>query len=63
MGSTVTALRDHIFFRWHKHIDDLWEYWNKKQIIELAEDAPPVSLQTSDVVIKKTDTPIDGFAE
>ena len=63
MGSTVTAVRDPVFFRWHKHIDDLWEYWNNKQIIELAKDVPSVLLEPSDVVIKKTDTPLDGFAE
>ena len=63
MSSTITAVRDHIFFRWHKHIDDLWEYWNEKKITEVGDDAPPVLLQTRDVVIKKTDTPLDGFAE
>ena len=61
MLSTVTAMRDPIFYRWHKRVDNLWQYWNNTQITELGEDAPPIEIRSSDILIKKSDTAVDNF--
>jgi len=55
-------MRDPIFYRWHKRVDNLWQYWNHTQVIELAEDAPPVQIRSSDILMRKTDTVLNGFA-
>jgi len=59
---TEAAMRDPIFYRWHKRIDNLWQYWNNTQVTELAEDAPPVLIQSSDILMRKSDTPRNIFS-
>ena len=48
MISTETAIRDPIFYRWHRLVDDLSFAWQETQApLELA-DAPPVTLAGAD---------------
>ena len=61
MFSVALAVRDPIFFRWHKRIDNLWQKWNNTQIIELAEDAPSVKIRPTDILIRKSNKPLNGF--
>ena len=61
MASTSTAMRDPIFYRWHKRVDNLWHMWNDTQVIELATDAPPVEIRHCDIVMKKSGKPISDF--
>ncbi len=42
MISTVTAIRDQVFWRWHKHIDDLNAAWQDSQPAQDFTDAPTV---------------------
>ena len=42
MNTPVTAIRDPIFFRWHKHIDDISFLWQQQQPPNDFSDAPPV---------------------
>ena len=46
MISTVTAIRDQIFWRWHKHIDDLNAAWQEKQLANNFTDAPDILLRS-----------------
>ena len=61
MSDVALAVRDPIFFRWHKRIDNLWQKWNNTQVVELAEDAPPVLIRSADILIKKSDESLNGF--
>jgi len=61
MASTATAMRDPIFYRWHKRVDDLWQMWADGQTTELAVDAPPVTISNNDVVISTSATPPNGY--
>jgi tyrosinase len=46
MISTATAVRDPIFFRWHKHVDNLFVVWQSKlPANDFTTDAPPVRLR------------------
>jgi hypothetical protein len=45
MNTPVTAIRDLIFFRWHKHIDDLSFLWQQQQPPNIFADAPPVLIR------------------
>lgn len=45
MNTPVTAIRDPIFFRWHKHIDDLSFLWQQRQPPNVFSDAPPVLIR------------------
>jgi hypothetical protein len=46
MNTPVTAIRDPIFFRWHKHIDDLSFLWQQQQQPPNDfSDAPPVLIR------------------
>jgi tyrosinase len=47
MIDTATAIRDPIFWRWHRHVDDLNFRWQEKQTANDFSAAPPV-------VIRKT---------
>ena len=44
MGNPATALRDPIFWRWHKHIDSVFQNWQEDQQQDLS-DAPPVKIR------------------
>lgn len=52
MGSTISAIRDQVFWRWHQHIDDLAAAWQDRLDPEPFDDAP-------DVVVRNT---LDGAA-
>jgi Hemocyanin, ig-like domain/Hemocyanin, copper containing domain len=48
MATTRTAIRDPVFWRWHKQVDDLGFEWQEKQDpYAFADDAPPVLLRHS----------------
>lgn len=48
MGFVPTAMRDHVFYRWHKLIDDLYLTWQETQPShDFARDAPPVVIRKS----------------
>lgn len=79
MASTRTAIRDPVFWRWHKQIDDLGFEWQESQDpYRLEDDAPQVLLRHSlpeggpswsspDLILcRKLDLPghdADGFLE
>ncbi len=42
MNNPVAAIRDQVFWRWHKHIDDLSADWQDRQAPVDFTDAPPV---------------------
>ncbi|HEX7277571.1 MAG TPA: hypothetical protein VF244_09385, partial [Acidimicrobiales bacterium] len=42
MNNPVAAIRDQVFWRWHKHIDDLNADWQNRQRAVDFSDAPPV---------------------
>ncbi|MBV9229998.1 MAG: hypothetical protein JOZ18_11845 [Chloroflexi bacterium] len=45
MSQTRTAIRDFIFFRWHKHIDDISFLWQEHQPANDFSDAPHVRIR------------------
>jgi hypothetical protein len=45
MTSPTTAIRDQVFWRWHKHIDDVNAGWQDTQPKISFTDAPPVLLR------------------
>jgi hypothetical protein len=45
MASTVTAIRDQIFWRWHKYVDDCSAVWQETQLAEPFGDAPVVTIR------------------
>ncbi len=45
MTSTVTAIRDQVFWRWHKHIDDLNSKWQDTLAPYPFTDAPAVIMR------------------
>jgi tyrosinase len=45
MSETRTAIRDPIFFRWHKHIDDISFLWQEQQAPNNYSDAPQVQIR------------------
>jgi hypothetical protein len=45
MIDTATAIRDPVFFRWHRHIDDFSFQWQEEQDPNDFKDAPPVRLR------------------
>jgi len=46
MESIPTAMRDHVFYRWHKLIDDLYFAWQETQPShDFTDDAPPVRVR------------------
>ena len=48
MAGTDTAMRDPIFYRWHRHIDDIFVTWqNTLQPNDLAEGAASASIRSS----------------
>jgi hypothetical protein len=62
MATTRTAIRDPVFWRWHKYVDDLNFAWQETQpaqrVADFEADAPPVRVR--DVVLCRTaDLPSD----
>lgn len=45
MIDTATAIRDPIFWRWHRHVDDLNFRWQEKQKANDFSDAPPALIR------------------
>lgn len=45
MASTVVAIRDPIFWRWHKHIDNLAAAWQDSQPPHALDDGPEVIIR------------------
>jgi tyrosinase len=45
MISTATAVRDPIFWRWHKHVDSVFHDWQKRQAPYDFSDGPPVRIR------------------
>jgi tyrosinase len=45
MADTATAIRDPIFYRWHKHVDDIAFRWQRTQQPNDLSDFPPVSIR------------------
>lgn len=45
MSLPTTAIRDPIFFRWHKHIDDISFQWQEQQAPNDFSDAPQVLMR------------------
>ena len=63
MISTATAVRDPIFFRWHKRVDTYIEKFNNTLSTELAMDAPPVRITANDILITHSSLPPTNFSE
>ncbi len=47
MNNPVVAIRDQVFWRWHKHIDDLGAAWQDAQPPVDFSDAPPVLVRNA----------------
>ncbi len=48
MSNTVTAIRDVIFWEWHKGVDEIGQAWqDRSPVQDLATDAPPVKMRKS----------------
>jgi hypothetical protein len=46
MSLTSTAVRDPVFFRWHRHVDDLFAEWQESLgAQDITAEAPPVRLR------------------
>jgi hypothetical protein len=45
MNTPITAIRDPLFFRWHKHIDDISFQWQETQGANDFSDAPAVLIR------------------
>ncbi len=45
MNNPVAAIRDQVFWRWHKHIDDLNADWQNRQAPADFRDGPPVLMR------------------
>ena len=45
MNDTATAIRDPVFYRWHRHVDDLAFAWQERQPPNTFTDAPKVRLR------------------
>jgi tyrosinase len=55
MQSTDVAIRDPIFYRWHRHVDDLAFQWQEKQDSQAFTDAPKVTIRDSDIIVCPSD--------
>ncbi len=56
MRDPATAIRDPVFWEWHKHIDDFYAAWQKREASYTFADRPPVRL-------RKQLNPVDGRAQ
>ncbi|MEA2339455.1 MAG: hypothetical protein QOE82_3462, partial [Thermoanaerobaculia bacterium] len=55
MQSPDVAIRDPIFYRWHRHVDDLSFQWQEKQDVQAFTDAPKVTIRDSDIIVCPSD--------
>ncbi|CAI2166926.1 9412_t:CDS:2 [Funneliformis geosporum] len=51
MSSPRVAARDPVFWRWHRHIDDLFNKWQEKLKSNDFSDAPPVNIKNGDIIL------------
>nr|ALM04212.1 phenoloxidase [Botryllus schlosseri] len=63
MNSPLTAVRDPIFFRWHKRIDDMWQANNDYYRSDLADGPPPVVITPDDIMLSTDRNPPVGFTD
>jgi hypothetical protein len=65
MNSTATAIRDQVFWRWHKAIDDINARWQEGEDAHDLSDGPPVVVR--DVILARTldlpDADLDATGE
>jgi tyrosinase len=47
MASVQAAVRDPVFYRWHRHVDDICYRWQEQQGPQSFDDAPPVRLRNA----------------
>jgi hypothetical protein len=58
MGDTTVAVRDHVFFRWHRHIDDLLQTFQQYNLEPYDfSDAPPVRIRKRALGLAQFDVP------
>jgi len=56
MQDPATAIRDPVFFRWHRHIDDQYYSWQERQTsYDFTADAPPVRIRKGAAANKSPD--------
>ena len=63
MADTATALRDPIFWRWHRHVDDVWEAWQSRLPPADFSDAPPVTIPAEGGVVVAFRDQIPGASD
>ncbi|CAG8560752.1 6597_t:CDS:2, partial [Racocetra persica] len=51
MTDPRTAARDPVFWRWHRHIDDVYTRWQIQQAPYDFSDAPPVIIRSTDIIL------------
>lgn len=51
MVSPDVAIRDPIFYRWHRHVDDLSFQWQERQDPQTFNDAPDVTIRDNDIIV------------
>ncbi|MGH3941374.1 MAG: tyrosinase family protein [Pseudonocardiaceae bacterium] len=54
MGDTDVAVRDPIFWRWHRHVDNIIQTWREtlgKQEPHDFTDGPPVTVRSEDIIL------------
>ncbi|CAG8726493.1 2962_t:CDS:2 [Cetraspora pellucida] len=63
----LTAARDPVFWRWHRHIDEVYSRWQNQQAPYNFSDAPPVVIKSTDIILawkdKLLDTDKNGSAD
>lgn len=64
MGNPASAVRDPIFYRWHRHIDDIVDtWWRTQPAHDLAKTDPGVRAHEIAVIAKRSVPPgVDGQA-
>ena len=61
MNTTANAVRDPIFYRWHKHVDDVMYELAQTLGNEVDRDAPPLNIDAGDILLSTSETPPSGF--
>ncbi|CAG8556074.1 16503_t:CDS:2 [Dentiscutata erythropus] len=60
MIDTRTASRDPVFWRWHRHVDEVYSRWQNKQAPYDFSDAPPVVIKSNDIILAWKDKLLDA---
>ena len=45
MVTPSTAIRDPVFYEWHKHVDDFYARWQEGAAVQTFDDRPPVRIR------------------